>query len=319
MNIWEFLGLPAAHRPEGKTVQLVKHYADVASKVKWPQIGQIKKDGVFAMIVINRQPEHGSMGIFGRTGKQLMSCEHLLPTGHMAEYMHVAIIAELCCDLCSLEELSGIVNPNRKKPLTPDQERYAASMYFAVHDMVYLSELVEGRSERSYIDRIRDLKRHLDVLDYRWHRIPCVQLNSEEEAAEFAEKCIARKEEGMVGKDPHEGWLAGRKNEVAWKLVKGVDYDLLVEGVEEGEGKRAGMVANLLCRWRLYGKADGELVRIPVDLKGHKDSQRIEWWENPALIVGQIVHVHALCIGSKGALRLPKAHEVRIDKTEADL
>ena len=312
-NIWEFLGLPANHRPENKTVQTVKHYADVAHKVVYPVLGQIKKDGVFAMIVRNYE---GKTCIFGRTGKQLMSCEHLVPTGSRS---YVAVIAELCCDLCSLEELSGIVNPNRKKPLSPEQERYAAATYFAVHDMVYLSELVEGRSARSYIDRIHDLKRHLDVLSYKGHRIACTQLNNEEEAAAFAEKCILAKEEGMVGKDPQAGWLAGRKNEVAWKLVKGVDYDLKVEGVQEGEGKRKGMVANLLVRWRPYGDPTQDWVLLPVDLAGHKDEQRIEWWNNPSLIGGKIVHVHALCIGSKGALRLPKAKEVRIDKTEADL
>lgn len=315
MNIWEFLGLPAAHRPEGKTVQLVKHYADVAHKVNYPVLGQVKKDGVFALLVLNG-PE--GFGVFGRTGKALMSCDHLIPK-KVPYGIRVAIIAELCCDLCSLEELSGIVNPNRKKALSPEQERYAAAMYFAVHDMVYLSELIEGRSERPYITRIHDLKRHLEVLEYKGYRLPSVQLNSEEEAAEFAEKCIAAKEEGMVGSDPQAGWIAGRKNEVKWKLVKGVDYDLEVLGVEEGKGKRAGMVANVQVRWRLYGAPDGEIVRLPVDLAGHDDNQRREWWEDPSLILHKIMHVHALCIGSKGALRLPKAKEVRIDKDQPDL
>ena len=322
-NVWEFLGLPANHRAENKVVQLVKHYADVAHKVTFPCLGQIKKDGVFAMIVIDNTNWQEKTGIFGRTGKQLTSCEQLLPTFKKSTpgclNMRCAIIAELCCDLCSLEELSGIVNPNRKKPLSSEQERYAAAMYFAVHDMVYLSELIEGRSERPYGLRISDLVRHLGVLDYKGHRILNVQLDNEEQAAEFAERCIAAKEEGMVGKDPNAGWIAGRKNEVAWKLVKGVDYHLEVLGVEEGKGKRAGMVANLLVRWRPYGDPKADWVLLPVDLAGHKDEQRREWWNDPSIIGGKIVHVHALCIGSKGALRLPKAKEVRIDKTEADL
>ena len=314
MNIWEFLGLPAAHRPEGKTVQLVRHYADVAHKVDWstPKIGQIKKDGVFAMIVTRYD---GATGIFGRTGKQLMSCEHLLPARSTG---YIAYIAELCCDECSLEELSGIVNPNRKKPLSPEQVGYTATMYLAIHDMVYISELIEGVSQRDYVTRVQDMNRHLAVSSRPcWCKLAHVVLKDEEAAAEFAERCIAAKEEGMVGKDPNAGWIAGRKNEVAWKVVKGVDYDLEVLGVEEGKGKRAGMVANLLVRWRPYGDPKADWVLLPVDLAGHKDEQ--EWWNDPSIIGGKIVHVHALCIGSKGALRLPKAKEVRIDKTEADL
>lgn len=317
MNVWSFLGLPENHRAENKTVQLVKHYADVAEKVDWsqPQIGQVKKDGVFALLAVDGY----HVGLFGRTGKQLSSCGHLLPTV-IKSVGRVAFIAELCCDLCSLEELSGIVNPNRKKPLTEEQHRYAAAMYLSVHDMVYLSELVEGRSERDYLTRYQDMTRCLGEIHLpRFNVLMCHYLYSEEEALEWSETMIAGGQEGIVGKSPVAGWIAGRKNEVAWKVVKGVDYDLEVLGVEEGKGKRAGMVANVQVRWRLYGAPDGEIVRLPVDLAGHDDNQRREWWEDPSLILHKIMHVHALCIGSKGALRLPKAKEVRIDKTEADL
>ena len=49
-NVFEFLGLPKAHRPISKVVQLVKHYDEVPdSRKSFPLIGQVKRDGVFAM------------------------------------------------------------------------------------------------------------------------------------------------------------------------------------------------------------------------------------------------------------------------------
>ncbi len=102
------------------------------------------------------------------------------------------------------------------------------------------------------------------------------------------------------------------------KKVRGVDFDLLVTGIEEGEGKHSGMTGKLVLQWRKWGKPDGELMPLPAD--GCFDvATRKLWFTHPELIVGQIVHVHALQIGSKGSLRLPKVQTVRIDKTRPDL
>jgi hypothetical protein len=68
MNVWEFLGLPSDHRPEDKTVQLVRHWDDVEKKIKFPVLGQRKYDGIYCMEVCNNE---GNRGIFGRTGREL--------------------------------------------------------------------------------------------------------------------------------------------------------------------------------------------------------------------------------------------------------
>lgn len=318
MNIWEYLGLPSTHRPEDKTVQLVRHHEDVIKKITWPRIAQVKKDGVFAIIIID-QPNDRS-AIFGRTGRGLMSVEHMLPvmkpgSGNTGR---VAIIAELCCNHCSLEELSGIVNPNRKKALEPLQQGYIDKAYFAIHDMVYINELIAGVSHRTYEERTRDLQRGLDATIIPGSLINSYVVEDEQEWEEFAQFCISRGEEGAVSKEPGAGWVAGRKNEVATKRVKGVDYDLQVIGYEEGKGKHSGMVGKLAVQWREGGKSDGKIQSLPVDGCFTQDMRR-EWFNDPSFIVGKVVHVHALCIGSKGALRLPKVKTVRIDKTVADL
>lgn len=316
VNLWQFLGLPPDHRPEDKTVQLVKHHEDVIKKVAYPRLAQIKKDGVFALVVMDGV----RTAVFGRTGKRLSSVEHLHPTVKAGSLPmgRVAIIAELCCDVCSLETLSGIVNPNRKKPLTEAQHQAIQQAHFAVHDMVYISELIDGVSERPYGERLIDLSRTLRHLDFTGYRLPAYTVSSEIHADGFAADVIAEGEEGAVFKDPEAGWIAGRKNEVATKIVKGVDFDLEVITIEEGKGKHSGMVGKLIVKWRPYGDLKAEWLGLDVDGCFTQDMRK-EWFKNPELILGKIVHVHALCIGSKGSLRLPKVQCVRIDKTEADL
>lgn len=313
MNIWEFLGFPSDHRPEDKTVQLVKHHEDVIKRVTYPRIAQVKKDGVFALVVMS---EIG-VAIFGRTGRELQSVQHLFPSPYYSKG-RVAFIAELCCDTCSLEELSGIVNPNRKKELTAEQQEHINRAYLAVHDMVYLSELIAGASERTYHWRYMDMVNALHGIKHDMTALTCTYCTDEEQCELFALRAIAQGEEGAVFKDPEAGWVAGRKNEVCTKKVKGVDFDLQVTGIEEGNGKHSGMVGKLVVRWCDYGTQEGITRLLPVD-GCFTQEMRKEWFADPSKIVGKIVHVHALCIGSKGALRLPKVKSVRIDKTVADL
>jgi hypothetical protein len=313
MNIWEFLGFPSDHRPEDKTVQLVKHHEDVIKKITYPRIAQVKKDGVFALVVMDKS----KVAIFGRTGRELQSVQHLCPEPSYGNG-RVAFIAELCCDTCSLEELSGIVNPNRKKPLDMQQQWYINDAYLTVHDMVYLSELIVGHSYRDYNRRYMDMVNTLCGINHCMSVIACTQCDTAEEIEEFSKECIADGEEGAVFKDPEAGWVAGRKNEVATKIVKGVDFDLQVTGIKEGKGKHSGMVGKLVVRWCHYGTQEGITRLLPVD-GCFTQEMRKAWFADPSEILGKIVHVHALCIGSKGALRLPKVKSVRIDKTVADL
>jgi hypothetical protein len=318
MNIWEFIGLPADHRPEDKTVQLVKHFADVAHKITYPVIAQRKFDGVYALTVCRDE----EAGIFGRTGRMLTNVDHLKPA--IIPKGKVAYIAELCCDKCSLEVLSGLVNPNRKRQNTPEEAELIASFYLVYHDLIYISELIEGESKRPYWLRQLDLYRHShDLADLKALIATSVDLNTPEDCEWFAQEQIQDDAEGAVFKDKNAGWIAGRKNEVATKIVKGVDFDLLVTGIEEGKGKHKGMVGKLIVRWFPYGvRLGAESINPAIDLPVDgcfTQEMRKEWFTDTGKIIGKVVHVHALCIGSKGALRLPKVKAVRIDKTTADL
>lgn len=316
MNVWQFLGLPEGHRPREKTVQLVKHREQAnQSKLKLPVIGQTKKDGVYCMLVYSQE----KMGFFGRSGLPLSNLEHLR---HGTEHNDgdCILISELCNKHFALEELSGIVNPNRSNPLTDEEFQKMQDCELHVHDYVPLADFIKGSCRLPYEERNAIAfyscaqMPSLAVL-----HVPSATLFSEGAVEEFSNSCILHEEEGAVFKDPSAGWVAGRKDHTVTKIVRGVHYDLEIVGVEEGKkGKRLGMVGNLLVRWREYGREDGKVVVLPVDGK-YTDAQRIAWLKEPEQVVGKLLHVKALQIGSKGALRLPKGQEVRVDKHLPDL
>jgi hypothetical protein len=313
-NVWEFLGLPANHRDSDHIVQYVKTYDDLdPTKVCWPRIAQPKEDGVYSLLVM---PQQGVVGIFGRTGNQLSCVDHIMPK--LSGNLPVLVIAELCCDRCSLEELSGIVNPNRVNPLNEKQIACLPHMYFVAHDMLFLNEFIDGYSCRGYERRERSMRGYMDYIFMAGRLVQSTVVPSYDAWMVYTEELISFGKEGSVSKDPGGTWTSGKQNEVQVKEVRGVDFDLQVIGIEEGNGKHSGMVGKLLTRWRMYGRPEGAAVALPVDGRFTQDMRKA-WFANPELILDKIVHVHALQLGSKGSLRLPKVRVVRIDKTQADL
>lgn len=322
-NVFEFLGLPANHRPKNKVVQLVKHWKEVPeSKKQFPYFGQVKKDGVFAALVVH----DGKAAIFGRTGAQLSSCETYLESYECSTWDSGVYLAELCCNLvCSLEELSGVVNPERVNALNPNQADIATELYLAFHDTLSVDEFVKGKCDLEYGARHRLLKVLLSDTEAYEDILGFTIIHDEEARLEFAAACIAAGEEGAVFKRPDLSWVAGHKGFHQMKEVSQVSYDLKCIGYEEGEGKYAGKVANLIFQWR-----DGQTIKAMLG-KGwtHQDAEdmykvfraverngpELYWKTYP---VGKIYRVKGLMDSSKGKIRLPKVAECRWDKTEGD-
>ena len=302
MNCFEFLGLSKDHRALGKVVQLVKNYDEVTPKNRvYPLLGQVKYDGVFAMLIV----KHDRVAIFGRTGKLLSLLE-----GFCEKYSFLnpgVYIGELCLPGKSLEVLSGIVNPNRTNVLDPPLMSYwiqNREMHF--HDFLTTEEFIIGQSDNSYSSRRRDLIAA---------GLPCIHtiaLHSVTDAEVFAKACIDSGHEGIVIKSDTD-WVAGHKGWRSMKRVKQISYDLLCVGTEEGKGKYAGKVANLLFRWR-----DGDVIKAMLGKNyTHMDAEVM--FSDPGYSPeGQVYRVYGLQDSSKGKIRLPKVGELRIDKATPD-
>lgn len=310
MNVFEYLGLDANHRPKNKVVQLVKHFNEVpAAKIKYPLIGQPKKDGVFGLVVVDVH----KAAVFGRTGEKLSNTDEL-GAKFINEFMMRGIyIGEvLSHHPCSLEELSGVLNPNRVNELDENQKLIADNLYIALHDMITVTNFIEGKFVTAYQHRYNILVQQTADTAFEHDVIPITTIYDEQQKSKFTEACLAAGEEGACYKQPNEGWLAGHKGYRSMKEVGRVDYDLMCIGIEEGEGKYAGLVANLIFRW----KGGTTIKAMPG--KGHTHESCRKMFLDPTLAIGRIWRVKGLMNSSKGKVRLPKVEEERHDKVKAD-
>lgn len=304
-------------------VQLVKHFDEVIDEHKiYPMIVQLKHDGVYALQVVHG----GQSKVYSRTGNLLFSDAVACVVGNFTTLPDGVYIGELICPVMSLEELSGIVSPNRKKALSAEESSnlmcYGCICY---HDYLTFAELLANYSGKSYKHRYRQLYDHLTSANLNKRIVESITVNSYEELEQIAESYIADGLEGVVVKQPDASWLAGHKGYRAMKIVRGVSLDLRCVGVLYGKGKRAGQIAALEFEYK------GNKFKADLG-KGWTDERRaylteayeLNWSEkdtpsgevNP---VGRIWEVKALDISSTGkSLRLPKVVRVRWDKDEPD-
>lgn len=314
MNVFEFLGLPANHRAKNKVVQLVKHYHEVpASRKSYPLIGQPKKDGVYAMLVVSSTSGVTKQSVFGRTGEEL-SCTDVITETAWPYYLADGVyIGELLSrHPCSLEELSGVVNPNRVNPLDDNQLLISQALYVAWHDVLTLTEFIAGKSKADYQTRYNRLFQYFEGTELLKDILPISIIYDESSKDLFTQACLDAKEEGAVYKVPSEIWVAGHKGYRAMKEVGEVSYDLMCVGIEEGTGKFTGLVANMFFRW----KGGATIKAMPG--KGHTHESCRKMFLDPLLAIGRIWRVKGLCNSSKGKVRLPKVEEERHDKVTAD-
>jgi len=322
MNIFEhlrLLGLTVETREGNKITQHVKHISEVPeNKITYPMRVQIKKDGIYCMMV---KSEHGTE-FFSRTGMALSNMQCLMEKMNDPTHLRMqpgVYIAELCNKECSLEVLSGIINPNRNKELSHAQAKLLPSMKLHFHDYLFLYEFCKGVSLRPYSTRHSYM---MDKIPYDLDFIPVEWVISKDDALLFAERRIYDGEEGVVFKQDH-GWVAGHKGYRMMKLVRGIDYDLLCIGCEEGKGKYKGKIANLIFKWK-----DGETIKCMLGKGWTHDMAEAMYnslkFENLNSFkehypIGKIFQVYALQESSKGKLRLPKVGELRHDKTTPDV
>lgn len=315
MDCFSFLGLPEEYRP--KPVQLVKHRHEVpASRIQYPVYGQVKRDGVFAMLI---KTVDNRAAIFGRTGKSLSNTEVLagLLSVHVQPGVYMGEIQTLC--IAHLEQLSGVLNPNRVEGLDWHQQQIKDQLYIDFFDMQTIQTFVDGKADTTFVKRWQGLKRRMEKVESLGlsHVLDITELNNEDEVEAYAQAHIDADREGAVYSCDAD-YEAGHKGWRKTKIVRGLAVDLLCIGYVEGKGKYAGKVANLTFRWKNGKTVDAMLGRGWTHDDAEKMYQAIKFGGSFLNPIGKIFTVTALQESSKGKLRNIKAGQLRHDKTQPD-
>ena len=295
-------------------VQLVKHFDEVKVPLLYPARAELKYDGVFCAVYVLE----GRQTFVSRTGNTLKVPESAMRPGQPADGIW---ITELICPSLSLEELSGIVSPNRKKKLTDKQAAAMLNAEFRYHDYLTFSQFVRAHEHQGpiYSDRQALLAyvRNRSNMPTNWHPAMGRDVSGPEQFRAFADDLISLGYEGAVLKPYNGDYMPGHKGWRAMKLVRGISLDLACIDFELGKAgtKREGLLAKLQFKLPGGGKFWADLG------SGWTDERRKELTDRAVVgdLDGVIFKVKALQMSSTGkALRLPKVEEERIDKGVAD-
>lgn len=296
-------------------VQLVKHYDEISDSARknmqWPAIAEVKYDGVYALIVMTSDK---GVQFISRSGKPLYFEQNYLPYlfehGAFMQTLRegYCFVSELINPTLSLEELSGMVNPNR---VAGWDNTSMLDADFVVHDVIPVGALLIGADWDAYVQRV-----HWFPSVVPQQNTPIRKLvSSEFEWQEFCDSVINTGSEGAVLKQLHAPWIAGHKGWHVTKEVRGVHLDLRCVGWALGKGKRSNQIG------ALYFEYNGKLFSADLG-KGWTDEKRNALTARAQSlnddVTGAVFHVKGLQISSKGVVRLPKVQEERIDKHVAD-
>lgn len=290
-------------------VQLVKHWDDVKEKPEYPLVVQAKLDGIYALIV----KEHQNVQVLTRTGKRMYKEVLTIEDEVLSTLSDGVFIAELVSEDLTLEELSGIVNPNRKEAWTPEQVDKSYGCMWAFHDYITHDELLVGTSPEKYIQRYDTMQSKLPRGAYT---VPYEYVHSYDDIKSIFDAQVQIGGEGVVIKDPNAGWLVGHKSNNAMKLVREYRQDLLCVDVQLGKGKRIGQVSALVFRF-LDSTFKADLgAGWDDDAREHLTRQYLD---DASTVVGKIWELKGSQPSSTGrAIRLPKVVRIREDKSIPD-
>ena len=290
-------------RDKHHLVQLCLPIEKLKGTLKFPVYASEKLDGVFAFAYVTAT----ECFIYSRTGEEYLSLNHL-----KAELWELAKVSQ--CEIIIFEAFAPGVPQPTISGWCRDTKKQHLEVDAYIHDILPLEDFVEGYSEYVYYDRV-ELLRHSyrQIAASHLHLIEQREMHTYVALTNMAESIWEKGGEGVVVRGCFTGYEPGKRNGTMVKIKKGVSYDLLVTGVEEGTGKYKGAVGKLICRDR-----NGKLVKVG---SGLTDEQRHTWWSpwNYDEIVGKIVQVDAMSISTKGILREPRFKGIRYDKKEADI
>lgn len=282
-------------------------------------ISQEKADGMFVNIIrkegggILIQSRNGSifpMNEFGTLVSGLQQLEGFLDETVLHGEM---VVTDISGHVLPREEGNGVLNSVLKGGEFP----YGLYPTVYLWDTIPLVDYKNGVCETPYNNRLYRLQKMVESAPFDNIRVIETRVvYSMAEAREHYTEMTEAGKEGTILKHHDSIWRDGTSKDcIKFKIE--AEVDLLVTGVNEGNGKNAATFGSLVCQ-----SSDG-LVEVAVS--GFTDADRVRIaGELDQWIGKRIITVRANNLmpipqnGGKRSLFLPRFVEERLDKTEAD-
>lgn len=284
-------------------------------RITYPAFCQLKSDGTRINIVV----KDNTVSYFGRSGKEFDFLG--IPDFEFIELAKVInspsgivfdgealVLAINNHGILKRETGNGIISRALKGSMTIEE---ASSVVFDVWDLIPYDDFISAKHSELYQTRYNALDTALSST--KLNKIRLIEtsiVRSFSEAQIIYEKYLAAGYEGAVLKNFNTVWEHKRSKDQV-KLKAENECEVLVVGINPGNGKYEGLIGSLSCT-----TADGVLV----DVSGFDDEFRKL---TAAEIVGKIITVRYNTVTEDSktkvkSLFLPRFVELRHDKTEPD-
>ena len=275
------------------------------AKFKWPALVQLKMDGMrFNAIVKDGKCEFRS-----RNGKEInllgnLEQEFLTLSRGVNVVYDGELLVEVEGNIQDRQTGNGILNKAVKGTISAGE---AASVRATVWDCIPYEHFKVGKGTVQYAIRFAMLQSA--SLHPKIRLVESTSVDSFEEAQKIFEGYLSQGQEGIILKDMSGLWEDKRvKTQVKFKAE--LDCDLKIVAIQPGTGKYEGMIGAYIC------ESEDGVIEVDVG-SGLSDEDRKNFD-----VIGKILAVvyNARIKNKQGkeSLFLPRAVEIREDKTEAD-
>lgn len=267
---------------------------------------QVKYDGCCTIAVV----KDGEVSFFTREANAVKSLDHIAEV--MKNCPDGVYFGEAWAPDMEFSQISGLFRRQASSEET-------AVLRFVLFDSVTVPEFEAGTSdepfERRWV-RVLDIYAAL-ASGFGAGRVMLASgaLGGTEHFRLLDEKVKSLQSQGLwetdgyIAKERAGCWQAGAgKGGETVKVKDHMSVDLRCVGLEEGQGKFAGMVGSLICEYK------GQRLKVGGGRLTTLERETI--WYEPQLLVGKIVEVHGLKGSTFDLIREPRFQRIRHDKTE---
>ena len=261
-------------------VQLAASYEKFADKVNGEFFLTQKLDGHRVVALY----EDGRLTFRTRTGKEILGLNEISKTFmslfEKLEVNNIVFDGEVIINTADTDPTNAFNNTSKVIRSLGDKE----DLVFHVFDMVPLNEFRNGKSTQTYrerriaLDAIFESNKDLEHIVL----VPTLYSGSDKDKiAEYLKVANEYQWEGLmynVAEGPNSYYYTKRHKGLL-KIKEFFSCDGIVEDVFEGAGKYEGMLGGVLITF------EDQIVRIG---SGFTDEERVKYWENPELIIGEV-------------------------------